>query len=80
MIQMLIDHLLPRHCKLQFRHLKRRHRSKVSGWATHSDFIARFRRLVSGQPSGWRELCDSIDREVRQARQDRAKIVPNRDF
>jgi hypothetical protein len=45
-----------------------------------ASFSAGFRRLVSGQPSGGRELGDSIDREVCQAWQDRAKIVTNRDF
>ena len=45
-----------------------------------ASFSAGFRRLVSGQPSGGRELGDSIDREVCQAWQDRAKIVANRDF
>ena len=42
--------------------------------------FARFRRLVSGQPSGGCELSDPIDREVCQARQYRTKIVANRDF
>ena len=36
--------------------------------------------LLSCQPSVGSELGDPIDREVRQARQDRAKIVANRDF
>jgi hypothetical protein len=39
-----------------------------------------FGRLVSSQPSCRRELGDPIDREVGQARQDRAKIVADRDF
>src|SRR5215472_15509305 len=42
--------------------------------------LSRSRRLISCKPSGGRELGDPIDREVSQARQDRAKIVANRDL
>ena len=42
--------------------------------------MSRSRRLISCKPSGGRELGDPIDWEVSQARQDRAKIVANRDF
>jgi hypothetical protein len=44
------------------------------------EVIARFRRLVSGEPTGGRELGDPIDREVCQARQSRAKVVADGDL
>jgi hypothetical protein len=46
----------------------------------HGDSIAGFRRLVSSRPGARGKFSDSFDREIRHARQDRAKIVANRDF
>jgi hypothetical protein len=46
----------------------------------HGDSIAGFRRLVSSYPGARGKFSDSFDREIRLARQDRAKIVANRDF
>jgi ATP-dependent helicase YprA (DUF1998 family) len=37
-------------------------------------------RSVSGQPGSRRKLWDAIDREVCQTRQDRTKIISDRDF
>lgn len=46
----------------------------------HGDSIAGFRRLVSSRPGARGKFSDSFDREIRQARQDRAKILANWDF
>jgi len=47
---------------------------------TPFQILSRSRRLISCKPSGGRELGDPIDWEVSQARQDRARIVANRDL
>ena len=48
----------------------------VAGFST----ISGLSQLVSGEPTGGRELSDPIDREVCQARQSRAKVVADGDL